>query len=398
MVASTDPETMTSCGSGRRLPRVGVLSAWFDPEDPQVWSGVPRAIVDQLRHLGVYGGHRNVTPLAAPGRAVYRWMQLTGRTDGWTLRPEMRALATASDLVRRWTTPADVDGWVHFVGPNADVVRQRYVTFFEMSPSQTLEGTLAFPGSLGYIRVDRPRMEWVARRQHRLHRKAFACCVASQWAADSLVRDHGIAARRVHVVGYGRNLDIPPPAARDWASPRFLFVGNDWNRKNGDAVMRAFVRLRQQVPSARLDVVSQHPPPASDGVVAHGRLAALFDPEARAQLETLYAEATCFVMPSRFEAFGVVYAEAAAAGLPSIAGSVGGAVTSVGAGGILVDPDDDDAIYRAMLSMCDPERAQALGAAALERSSAFTWAAVTQRVLRSLDLGSSPAVELAAFL
>jgi glycosyltransferase involved in cell wall biosynthesis len=42
---------------------------------------------------------------------------------------------------------------------------------------------------------------------------------------------------------------------RDWSTPRFLFVGNDFERKNGVAVVSAFKRLRDQVSEARLDVV-----------------------------------------------------------------------------------------------------------------------------------------------
>ena len=38
------------------------------------------------------------------------------------------------------------------------------------------------------------------------------------------------------VVGFGRNCE-PRPVPRDWREPRFLFVGVDWQRKNGEAVV-----------------------------------------------------------------------------------------------------------------------------------------------------------------
>jgi len=314
----------------------------------------------------------------------------------------MRALATVSDMVRRARTPDDVDAWVHFLGAFGPVVRAPYAVLFETSPSQLLAAGRDWPESFGYRLTSSRAAVWVARQQERAWRDAAACCVASQWAADSLVRDHGIDARKIHVVGYGRNVDVAPPPDRDWSTPRFLFVGNDWPRKNGDAVLRAFARVRHEVPGAQLDIVANHPPIVADGVVDHGRLAttgplAVFDPAAKSDLEALFRAATCLVVPSHFEAFGLVYVEAGAAGIASIAGSHGGTGVSVGDGGIIVDADNDDAIYRAMRAMCDPDRARELGARALARSRSFTWSAVTERIVRALDL-DVPGVELADFL
>ena len=125
---------------------------------------------------------------------------------------------------------------------------------------------------------------------------------------------------------------------------------------------------------------------------------AVQQPADRALMESLFASATCFVLPSFVEPFGIVYVEAAAGGVPSIAGSIGGTADSVGDGGILVDPYDDDALFEAMRRVCDPDVARALGDAALARSARLTWQAHGQRVLRSLDLAPIPGVTLAEFL
>ena len=165
------------------------------------------------------------------------------------------------------------------------------------------------------------------------------------------------------VVGYGRNIDVAAPVERDWHTPRYLFVGKDWDRKNGAAVVRAFRRLRRDIPEAELHLEGLHPPVDEEGVTGHGRLN--FDsPEGNAQLRSLFARATCFVVPSKIEPFGIVYIEAAAAGLPSIGTSVGGTATSIGDGGITVDPRDDAALYEAMCRLADPETARSLGAVA----------------------------------
>jgi glycogen synthase len=227
-------------------------------------------------------------------------------------------------------------------------------------------------------------------RQRRAYERALACCAASAWAARSIVRDYGIPPERVRVVGFGRN-HAPKAVERDWSRPRFLWVGREWERKGGPDVVEAFAELRREVPEARLDLVGEHPPLAEDGVEGHGPLG-LERPDERARLERLYEAATCFVMPSRYEPFGIVHVEAAAAGIPSIGTSVGGPAQVIGTeAGRIVDPGDRPALVRALTELSDAETAARMGAAAMRRSHLFTWEAVAARVLRA---GRLPASEV----
>jgi glycosyltransferase involved in cell wall biosynthesis len=180
-----------------------------------------------------------------------------------------------------------------------------------------------------------------------------------------------------------------------WASPRFLFVGREWERKHGPSVLAAFASVRAERPDARLDIVGGHPPVRGEGVTAHGALA-LDVPEEAARVRALFAGATCFVMPSEVEPFGLAYIEAAAAGAPSIATSVGGAGTIVAEGtGLLVPPGDGPALLAAMRTLADADVARRMGAAARERSRLFTWERVGARLLAALGL---PGGEGAEFL
>jgi glycosyltransferase involved in cell wall biosynthesis len=232
-------------------------------------------------------------------------------------------------------------------------------------------------------------------RQRRAYELATACCLTSPWAADSVIHDYGVLPEKVHVVGVGRNHTAATTGSRDWNQPRFLFVGIDWARKNGDAVVRAFTRLHRELPSARLDVVGGHPPLAQPGVTAHGVLR-LDVPAQHSQLDALFSNATCFVMPSHSEASAIAYVEAGAAGLPSIGTSEGGSDFLIGDGGVIVNPKDDDALLDAMRLLSDPETAARLGEVARRRSELFTWKAVAERLLRALD--GAPAEPLDASL
>jgi phosphatidylinositol alpha-1,6-mannosyltransferase len=105
------------------------------------------------------------------------------------------------------------------------------------------------------------------------------------------------------------------------------------------------------------------------GTVAGGRKSAL------------YASADLFVMPTRREGtreegFGMVFAEAAAHGLPVVAGRSGGATDAVvdGETAVIVDGADVAAIAAAVGDLlAAPERRAAMGQAAERFGRALTW-------------------------
>ena len=160
--------------------------------------------------------------------------------------------------------------------------------------------------------------------------------------------------------GRDRPQQRPSPGAAGLVGPRFLFVGREWERKRGDAVVAAFARLREREPAATLDVVGGHPRLRAPGVTGHGD-------GPGTDVATLLGAATCLVVPSQVEPAGIVYVEAAAAGIASIGTTVGGAANVIGDAGRTVAPGDDGA-FKAMLELADPDTARELGGRARERS------------------------------
>jgi glycosyltransferase involved in cell wall biosynthesis len=148
------------------------------------------------------------------------------------------------------------------------------------------------------------------------------------------VKDYGARPEKVHVIPFGANLDRPPERAevslaigsraQEWFD--FLFVAVDWHRKGGDLALDVVSRLRASGIDARLTIVGCTPPPGVRGldflkckrVIAQAQ-----------QLDALYARSHFFIMPSRAEAFGVVFCEAAAWGVPSLGSRVGGIPSAI---------------------------------------------------------------------
>ena len=362
--------------------------------DPSAWSGTPLGIFEGLSAAGA----QPVALRAAPSdAATRRWLQVLAvprlRVSDVRMGGARFALGEAKGAARlgmawsRWCSRVGqrrldqlggVDAVVQ-VGTSYRLRHPRLVTYEDMTVRQVL---------------GRPYFSWenvpprvVERRialQGEVYDAARACCVATPWTWRSVVGDYRVDPAKVHAVGIGRNHD-PVATTRDWSKPRFLFVGKDWVDKNGPALLAAFREVRAAVPEATLDVVGHHPLIDADSVTGHGFLRRDV-PEQRDRMTSLFASATCLVVPTSFEPAGIVYVEAAAAGLPCIGTAQGGASDLIGSGGLAVDPTDVSSIVRSMLTMCAPDEARKRGEAALLRAPLFTWTSVARRLLQTSGL------------
>ncbi|MHB8240374.1 MAG: glycosyltransferase [Solirubrobacteraceae bacterium] len=371
-------------------PLVAVVTVG-DPASPTTWSGTTAGILAALRELGV--PTHPIDLKLPPGLEEALLVGGAARTRN-RFDAESAALTVRirSALLRRRLRGLRLDGIVQ-VGSTFQVPADiPYVTLEDMTLRQSV-GVHPVFGRMSPAAIEK----W-ERRRAQIYAGARRCTVASHWAADSLERDYALEAPHTAVVGLGANHRIEVQGARSWASPRFLFIGIDWERKGGPVLLRAFARLREERPDVGLDVVGAHPRLEQAGVQFHGVLSHA-DPGGRHAISELFAQATCLVMPSTVEPFGIVHVEAASAGIPSIGTSVGGPRDIIGAdGGIVVDPGDEDGLHRAMLRLCDAETARGMGAAAAQRALLYTWDQVAERLLRALELQAPDGRELAAFL
>lgn len=133
----------------------------------------------------------------------------------------------------------------------------------------------------------------------------------------------------------------------------------DQLRKKGiDILLKAWKKVQEQSPKARL-VIGGGGQAASKavewckeyGVSETVTFAGALD---RAEVIRQMQSCDCFVLPSRYETFGVVYIEAMACGKPVIAAASGGPDDFISKeNGMLVPVEDIEALADAMLSMVE---------------------------------------------
>lgn len=228
---------------------------------------------------------------------------------------------------------------------------------------------------------------WLA-QERQFYSRAFGIGVRSRLVRSSLLEDYKVPEERIHVVGGGANLGFSPcPKIRLQKKPlRALFIGTDFYRKGGDLVVQAFSRLRQQLDNVELWVVTGQEPPANLPLNGVRWFPPIWNREA---LLDLYRQADLFVLPSRQETWGDVLLEAMAFGVPCI-GVTGQAMEEIirpGQTGILVPPDQIDALAEAMLFLFTQDEARLeMGEAACKVVQCeFTWDSVVERLAPILE-------------
>lgn len=181
---------------------------------------------------------------------------------------------------------------------------------------------------------------WLAREQRFLE-QAHRVYVMGRTTSEVLVRDYGLPASNVRVVGAGPNAPLSGPVRRDRCR-RWLFVGTDWHLKGGPDLLAAFGEVRARHPDAELMVVGCAPSTAvPDGVHIRGRVR-------HDKMDRLYSEADALVIPTHMEAFGISLLEGLLKGLPCVGSTIGNQPWLIGDAGLCVQPGDPPGLTRAM--------------------------------------------------
>jgi glycosyltransferase involved in cell wall biosynthesis len=300
--------------------KLGYACHW-QPEPRATWSGTPfhlrRALAERAALIDL--DLSLSTPLRTLARLAYvRRSNGTFLSTWRSARPTQLLIERQlKKLVERRPCDAVLEiGDLAVVGPpfflyqdlSLDILLEQFDPKRGRAPH--------FPG-LSLRAIERAR-----ERQLLIYSQADGVFAMSKWFAHTLTERSGVDKAKVHVIHPGTNstpgiFDRPLPLPeRQPPRTRLLFVGKDFFTKGGDLVVAAFARLRNELgPSLTLTVVGPKEWPLPEaipvGVSFLGRLPPI-------AVVDLFMSHDMLVVPSRFEGFGIVFAEALACGMPCI--------------------------------------------------------------------------------
>lgn len=231
-------------------------------------------------------------------------------------------------------------------------------------------------------------------------RRADRLIAISRSGAEDIVAYLRVPRERIDVVPLGPGVEIsvaptPEPALRDrlalGAGPIVLAVSAKKVHKNLLRLLEAMRIVVEREPTAML-VLPGRPTEheeqlrafaARQGLVANVAFPPFVD---QADLEGLYAAASCFVLPSLNEGFGLPILEAMRRGVPVACSNVSAMPEVAGDAARYFDPLRSEDIAAAVLAvLCDRALVSRLVAAGQQRARAFSWEATAELTLESYE-------------
>jgi len=180
---------------------------------------------------------------------------------------------------------------------------------------------------------------------------------SSEWAAKTALDNYDVKRSKVKIVPFGANINCDRDFddierivdSRPSNKCKLLFLGVDWIRKGGSIALDVAKELNKWGLNTELTVVGCQP-------IIKGELPSYVrtlgyiskaTKEGLLQINRLLAESHFLILPSKSEAFGVVFCEANSFGTPCIATNVGGIPTIIrdSINGKLFSKDADVAEY-----------------------------------------------------
>jgi glycosyltransferase involved in cell wall biosynthesis len=303
-----------------------------DPEDVTTWSGIPYFILRELRRRGVEV--EVIAPLKRSFKYLFTLHKFISKLTRSSVQINRRPIALRSFAaqVERRIRGKKFDAIFSTSSiPISYLKSGTTVLYWTDAVTEAMEDYYA--GSFANMSARELRIAH-NQEQAALDRASFAV-YASSWAAGAVDKSYKTSSDKVQVIEFGANLptehDLSDIAAfnkqRLQSQCVLLFIGVDWERKGGAVAFEAAELLNKQGIKTVLRVVGGKGPDSP--FVENLGFINKNTSEGQSQIKKLLTTSTFFILPTRAEAAGIVFCEAAAFGLPTLATRTGGVQTYV---------------------------------------------------------------------
>lgn len=221
----------------------------------------------------------------------------------------------------------------------------------------------------------------------RLARRARLVITVSEFAKGELTEVLGVDPERVEVVPEGVDERFnpvvdPAPAQAAYAlrRPYVLTLGTVSARKNLEVLVTVATALRER--GIELVAAGADRGYLRSGAVPVRRLGYVAD----SLLPALYAGARAFVLPSRYEGFGLPCLEAMACGVPVVASRAGALPETCGEAALMGDPADPQPFAEAVVTAATDDAVRTnLARAGPRRAALYSWARTAELTDQAIE-------------
>ena len=366
---------------------VGIMDE--DPFDPGTWSGSSVYFFEALKKRGVLTGAIAASPPRVQ-QLFYKMISIQPDMARWKFKYYLnlgyyRAMTRAAE--KRLAVFADKDYEVILqVGAWYDMTGYRgkpVVSYHDGNLATLLKSPYGYPG------ISRAYINRTLEYERQLYDRIRLIFPMSRWLADSFMNDNGMPGTKVFPVGAGINLPlIRDVSGKNYEAPRILYVGKDFQRKGGSDLLAAFAMVRKEIKDAELTIIGPQLESAPEGVRCVGFLSKANESGLERLLDE-YERASIFVLPSLYEPFGIVFAEAMAHRLPCIGTNICAMPEIIDSGetGYVVPPREPAVLAKHIVMLLrEPDVCRTFGNRGFEKYRAqFTWESVVARITDVID-------------
>ena len=245
----------------------------------------------------------------------------------------------------------------------------------------------AFGGKPGYTFARPISTIMLRRRLHKLDGKIAVSKAAMEFASKHVPGYYNIIPNGIDLELFSP--DVSPISEFRDGKLNILFVGRLEKQKGVSYLIKAYRRVKQEVPNSRLIIVG--PGTRLRGkyeqeVLRGGLKDVIFvGGKPQSELPQYYKTADVFCAPATgLESFGIVLLEAMAVGKPIVATNIDGynSVLTHGVEGLLVPPKNEEMLAQALVSLLTNESLrQEMAARARLKAKEYGWEHIAQKIL-----------------